>query len=184
MYQNGMNPYFKLLYSSKPNLTAKAKFDTTKGNFDAANANFTAAKSIKFFCRSHCSLNLLPFLEGVCDDSLIPSVVGQLNLLVHSGTMTLSITAFCIEVLFATLSITTLFHYVKCHILFISMLNVINLNVIMLSVIRLSVIRLSVIRLSVIMLSVIILNVVMLHVMAPYICTSLGQTSHLEHFSC
>jgi hypothetical protein len=44
-----------------------------------------------------------------------------------------------------TLSITRLFHYVECRILFTTMLNVIMLSVVMLNVIMLSVVMLNVV---------------------------------------
>ncbi len=59
-----------------------------------------------------------------------------------------------------TLSITALYQYAECPILFIVMLNVILTNVVMLSVIVL----------NVGMLCVIVLNVVMLNVAVPLKC--------------
>ncbi len=97
------------------------------------------------------------------------------------GATTLSITTpsmmtLTIRGLFVTLSITRLFHYAECRVLFTTtlnaiMLNVIMLNVIMLNVIMLSVIMLSLIMLCIIMLSVFMLNVVTLSVVQP--CVSL-----------
>jgi hypothetical protein len=74
------------------------------------------------------------------------------------GTMTLTVTTFSIEGLFAILSITTFCkgcNYsecccAECHVLFIVMLTVVLLSVIILSAIMLSVVKLSVIVLSVV----------------------------------
>ncbi len=66
-------------------------------------------------------------------------------------------------------SISTLYHYAECLILFIIMLNGIMLSVVMLSVVGLNKVILSVVMLSEVMLSVIMLSVAILSVMAPFL---------------
>ncbi len=56
-------------------------------------------------------------------------------------------------------SITALYSYAECRVLFIAMLNVVMLNVVMLNVVML----------NVVMLNAVMLSVVVLNVVAPYI---------------
>jgi hypothetical protein len=63
-----------------------------------------------------------------------------------------------------TLSITTLYHYAECRILFIVMLIVVLMNAVMLSVAIMNVVMLSATIMNVIMLSVAIMDVVILSV--------------------